>query len=318
MKSIFVFIFCLLFAGEAGSVNAQQAKNQGKWLEVFSDDFTGNALDPNKWTVYQDCWGGGNQERQCYTKRPENVSVHDGYLDLSARFELVSGPALPLDQRNPNNTTQRTQKPFSSGKISTLGLAHFQYGRFEVRAKLPNGQGMWPAIWLLPEKNNYGVWPGSGEIDIEEAVNLGANCVSCLGGVENNIYGTIHYGSEAHHNMQQKNAQLPKDSLDGWHVYAVEWSADNIRWFLDDRLYYSVKIGKWGSHEKAGITAPEYSKAPFDQPFYIILNVATGGLWPESHDEGGVSLSGFPKSMLVDWVRVYQCALDPQTGRACD
>ena len=311
MKTIWLPL-CLVVAFCGGPIRAatasQPAPSASPWKQVFSDEFDGKDLDRTRWTTYEDCWGGGNQERQCYTTRPENVSVHDGQLDLTARFEKASGPSLPLDLRTPGVGTPPTSKPFTSGKVSTLGAFSMTYGRIEVRARAPIGQGLWPAIWLLPEKNAYGPWPGSGEIDVMEAVNLGVNCASCFGGRENNVYGTIHYGSNMHHQMQQKAVQLAKGSEGDWHVYRVDWTPNDISWFVDDKAYYHVKLSNWRDTLQKGTTlAPALKNAPFDRPFYLILNLAVGGLWPESHDQGGVALQNFPKTLAVDWVRVYEC-----------
>ena len=290
------------------ATTSPSASPTGGWKLVFADEFDRNDLDRTRWTAYEDCWGGGNKERQCYTARPENVSVHDGQLELTARFETASGPSLPLDLRTAGMEPPPASKPFTSGKISTLGSFSLTYGRIEVRAKAPVGQGLWPAIWLLPEKNAYGPWPGSGEIDVMEAVNLGVSCSSCFGGVENNIYGTVHYGSDMHHQMQQKAAQLPKGSEGDWHVYRVDWTPDLISWFVDGKAYYQVRLSNWrDTLQKATPLAPAVRNAPFDRPFYIILNLAVGWLWPESHDQGGVVLRDFPKTLAVDWVRVSQC-----------
>jgi len=309
-KQLFLLLLGVLSCG--GLVQAvagqQPAPHADGWKPVFSDEFDGQALDQTKWTAYEDCWGGGNQERECYTARPENISVHDGYLDLSARFERASGPSLPLDLRTLGSPTPEATKPFTSGKISTRGKFSLTYGRVEVRAKSPVGQGMWPAIWLLPGDNVYGPWPGSGEIDVMEAVNLGVKCSSCVGGVENNIYGTVHYGSYMHQWMQQKPFHLPKTTEGEWHTYRVDWSPESMTWYVDGEKYYKVKLSNWRDTLQKGVSvAPSVRNAPFDRPFYIILNLAVGGTWPESHDQGGVALQDFPKSLAVDWVHVYQC-----------
>ncbi len=277
------------------------------WKLVFADEFDGKALDPAKWTTYGDCWGGGNLERECYTARPENVSVHDGYLDLAARFERATGPALALDARSPGVPSPEATKPFTSGKVSTLGKFALTYGRVEVRARSPLGQGVWPAIWLLPEQFAYGKWPGSGEIDVMETVNLGVHCGGCPGGIQNNVYATLHYGSFMHHQSQQRAAQLPKGTEGDWHVYVVDWSPGAMDWYLDGKSYAHIKLGNWrDTLQKGEKVAPAQANAPFDRPFYLILNFAVGGQWPEGHDLGGVTLQGYPKSFAIDWVRIYQ------------
>lgn len=275
---------------------------------VFDDEFNGDSLNTDKWTAYQDCWGGGNAERQCYTAMPQNVSVNNGALQLTARLQTAKGPALPADMRKPGEDVPMKAQPFTSGKISTKGHFDFTYGRIEVRAKLPGGQGVWPAIWALPDKFNYGPWPGSGEIDVMEAVNLGAKCFKCYGGIESRVYGTIHYGSVMRKKSQQGKYALGKKNIDDWHVYRVDWSPDDITWYVDGKKYYHVNLHDWRETlGNKGDIAPSIHNAPFDRPFYLILNLAVGGQWPEGTDEGGVYLKGFPKTMSVDWVRVYQC-----------
>ncbi len=293
----------------AAAMAEQQTPADG-WKLVFSDEFDGTAIDPAKWHAYQDCWGGGNMERECYTRRPDNVAVHDGQLDLTAHFEKATGPALSEDMPRDGVIPPPATKPFTSGKVSTKGKFTLTYGRVEVRAKSPTGQGVWPAIWLLPEKDLYGPWPGSGEIDVMEAVNLGVKCGSCIGGVENQIYGTIHYGSNMHHYQglsQQKGFALPKGSEGDWHTYRVDWSPDEMVWYIDGKDYSHIKLHNWRDPLQKTVPAPAVGNAPFDRPFYLILNLAIGGQWPESHDQGGVQLAGFPKSLSIDWVHIYQC-----------
>ncbi len=314
------FLGMLICGGLSQAAAAQApAKTIDGWVLAFSDEFDGLALDPAKWTSYKDCWGGNNKERQCYTGRPSNISVHDGALDLTARFEEVTGPSLPLDQRKPGVVTPTATKPFTSGKVSTLGKFGFTYGRVEVRAKLPTGQGVWPAIWLLPEKFVYGEWPGSGEIDVMEAVNIGVHCVDCPGGMQNNVYGTIHYGSNMHHQSQQKAVQLPKGTEGDWHTYRIDWLPNKIIWYLDGKEYNEIKLANWRDklQHNAVQLAPSIQNAPFDRPFYLILNFAVGGEWPESHDLAGVALADYPKSLGVDWVRIYTCPTMVTRDGAC-
>lgn len=309
-KLLFLAGLGALICGGAVPAAADPVPTDDGWKLVFSDEFTGNTLDDSKWHAYQDCWGGGNQERECYTRRADNVSVHDGALDLTAKFETATGPSLSEDLRAPGVEPAPATKPFTSGKVSTKGKFTLTYGRIEVRAKSPTGQGVWPAIWLLPAQDLYGPWPGSGEIDVMEAVNLGVKCGSCVGGTENQIYGTIHYGSNMHHYQglsQQKAFALPKDSEGDWHTYRVDWNPDEIVWYVDGKDYSHVKLHNWRDPLQKTKPAPALGNAPFDRPFYLILNLAIGGLWPESHDKGGVILSDFPKSLSVDWVHIYQC-----------
>lgn len=310
IRSIAVIAASLVAVCAPAAAQTPAPAADGGWTLVFADEFDGTALDPAKWHAYQDCWGGGNQERECYTRRTDNVAVHDGQLNLVAHYETATGPSLSEDLRKDGNPVPPATKPFTSGKISTKGKFTLTYGRVDVRAKLPTGQGMWPAIWLLPEKDLYGPWPGSGEIDVMEAVNLGVKCGSCEGGVENQIYGTIHYGSNMHHFgglYQQKAFQLPKGTEGEWHTYRVDWNPDDIVWYVDGKLYERVKLKNWRDPLQKERPAPAVRNAPFDRPYYLILNLAVGGQWPEGHDMGGVLLDAFPKTMAIDWVHIYQC-----------
>lgn len=313
---IIPFALALAICGGTPAAADPPAPADGNgWKLVFADEFDGPALDPAKWHTYQDCWGGGNQERECYTRRPDNVIVKDGALNLIAHYETVTGPSLSEDLRKDDSPVPPATKPFTSGKVSTKGLFTLTYGRIEVRAKNPTGQGTWPAIWMLPAKDLYGPWPGSGEIDIMEAVNLGVACGSCMGGVENQIYGTIHYGSNMHHYgglFQQKVFMLPKGTEGDWHTYRVDWNPDEIVWYVDGKDYSHVRLHNWRDTLQKDKPEPAIRNAPFDRPFYLLLNLAIGGLWPESHDKGGVLLDSYPKAMSIDWVHMYTC--EKQTG----
>lgn len=268
---------------------------------VWSDEFDGKALDPAKWELADNCWGGGNQEQQCYRPDPANHRVHDGVLDIIALKGAWTGPAYPASQRDtPDKKAAKATKPFTSARLSTTGRASWLYGRVEVRAKLPQGQGTWPAIWMLPEKWRYGEWASSGEIDIMEVVNLGEPCPECTGGKENRTLGTIHFGGEPPRNRYiTADTAIPGDR-EGFHTYAIEWDRDRITWFVDDKPFATRMAHEWHSlgSDKPG--------APFDQPFHLILNLAIGGHLSEGRNRKGVDDSGFPKMMTVDWVRVWQ------------
>ena len=203
-------------------------------------------------------------------------------------------------------------KPFSSARLRTRGKRDWRYGRMEIRAKLPVGQGVWPAIWMMPSEDVYGDWPLSGEIDIMEAINLGAVCDSCTGGRENRIHGTIHFGARPPGNVHKGAFTAMSDSEDGFHTYAAEWSKDRITWFVDDVPYSSLTSDSWYS-----AAAENDRSAPFDRAFHMILNVAIGGDWPENENEKGLADITVPKIMQIDWVRVYQCTQDRETGAAC-
>lgn len=276
------------------------------WELVWSDEFDGDMIDPEKWSFDVDCWGGGNDERQCYTDRAENAGVRDGNLEIIARQEWMRGSALPFHLRNtPEDAAKTEVKPFSSAKLTTRGKADWTYGRFEIRARLPEGQGTWPAIWMLPADEAYGPWAASGEIDIMEAVNLGEPCRSCPGKVEDRVLGTIHFGGPWPENTYKSEETHMAATADGFHVFAVEWREGEIVWFVDGEEYGKRTSRSWRSTTKEGRAS---KNAPFDKAFYMILNLAIGGNLAESRNEEGVSLEGYPKTMLVDYVRVYKPA----------
>ena len=238
------------------------------WDLVWSDEFVlpdGSPPDPANWNYSTGGNGWGNGELQNYTDRLENAHIEDGMLVISALEETYMG------------------RRYTSARLNSVVKREFQYGRIEVRARLPNTPGIWPAIWMLPARATYGTWPAGGEIDILEMI----------GSEPFRAYGTLHYGNP--HEMQSGSYDLPGGATfdQDFHVFAVEWEADEIRWYADKVQYHSAS--EW-------FTSIADYPAPFDQPFYLILNVAVGGHWPGSPDE----TSSFPQSMVVDYVRVYQ------------
>ena len=185
----------LLGAAPAPPADEQPRAPRGGagWELVWADEFEGTALDRSKWTPEVSCWGGGNAERQCYTDRPDNIAVEGGMLLLKAKKERFAGPARPPEIAGRDNPT--LVQSHTSGKVRTIGLHAWRYGRIEARAKVPAGQGTWPAIWMMPDDPAYGRWPRSGEIDILEAVNIGAKCKGCEGGKgENRTISALHFG----------------------------------------------------------------------------------------------------------------------------
>ncbi len=242
-----------------------------QWQLVWSDEFNGTKLDYTKWAAEENAHGGGNGELQFFVERPENVRIENGNLVIEARKEAFS------------QSGQTRQ--FTSARIRTKYRADWKYCRVEVRAKLPAGRGIWPAIWMLPTEDKYGGWASSGEIDIMELV----------GHEPNTVHGTLHYGGK-----WPKNAHTGKPFVlshgnfaDDFHVFAMEWEAGAIRWYVDGELYQTQ--AKW--HSDGGAFP-----APFDQPFYLILNISVGGQWPGPPD----AKTSFPQRMLVDYIRVYQ------------
>jgi len=273
------------------------AAQEQPWRLVWAEEFDGDRLDESRWTHAADCGGGGNNERQCYVVSQDTVSVRDGLLRLTAIKRKTRGLANPwAGPTGPMKTGD-----YASGKIVSQGKASWLYGRIEARARVPGGQGVWPAIWMMPEANTYGGWPRSGEIDILETINLGAPCDTCEGGRENRTFGTIHFGKGPGADHRQLGGQtVSAPTADGFHVYAVEWSAGKIDWFVDGVRYFTATAEDWKPVD--GEAAP----APFDQPFHLILNLAFGGAWPEGANAKGVDEAALPATMEVDWVRVSQ------------
>lgn len=286
--------------GVMALVTASAASAQ-EWRLKWSDEFESATIDPTKWGFDVDCWGGGNNERQCYTKSPRNAAIVDGKLIITARRQRFTGPALPLAQRaRATDPRAEATKAFTSARLTTRGKAAWRYGRIEVRARLPQGQGTWPAIWMLPEADTYGPWAASGEIDILEAVNLGGPCAKCPGGRENTILGTLHFGSAWPDNKHKGDETFAPEVLDGFHTYTFEWQPDRMVWRIDGRIFAQRKSSDWWS---AGSTTPG---APFDRSFHLIINLAIGGGLAEKRGLGGVSTRDFPKRLEIDWVRVWQ------------
>ena len=236
------------------------------WEIAWHDEFDTPELNLKNWTFDIGGNGWGNQEWQVYTDRPENVRIENGMLVIEAREEEATFSG----------------RPYSSARIKTQGLHAWQYGRIEARMKLPYGQGIWPAFWMLGENFNQAGWPGAGEIDIMEHI----------GKEPDRIHGTVHapgyYGGKE---GTTTTFIIPTGSLkDDFHIYAIEWEENEIRWYFDDQQYFKL--------------TPEDvpDEWIFDHPFFIILNLAVGGRWPGYPDKTTV----FPQFLYVDYVRVYQ------------
>ena len=282
------------------------------WQLVWSDEFSSSRIDSSKWALAVDCWGGGNDERQCYTDRPENARVADGRLIITARREDFTGSALPLHLlEGASDPDALATKPFTSAKLVTRNLASWKYGRIEIRAKLPQVQGTWPALWMLPESDVYGKWAASGEIDIMEAVNLGVPCIQCPGGLENTILGTLHFGGVWPDNALASTEHPFPSVLDGFHTYGVIWTEGRFQWLVDGQAFATRTASEWFT------TGSQNPNAPFDQAFHLIMNLAIGGKLPEGRGVGGISKEGFPKTMEIDWVRVWKCSDEALGGANC-
>lgn len=302
-------------AGQPESNAATVAEHEdGEWHTVWLDEFDSGSLDRSKWVPEVSCWGGGNNERQCYTDRLENVEVKDGVLHLKARKETYTAQRFPDGM--PGAPGGELTQTYTSGKVRTKGLASWQYGRFSARLKLPKGQGTWPAFWMMSADDTYGNWPLSGEIDIMEAINLDTPCDECPNGVERRTSAALHFGDAIPDNTYlyldttYDGAVSPSDE---WRVYSVEWAEDQMQWFVNDQLFLRIESGDWFT---AGPNADGRAHAPFDQPFYLMLNLAVGGNLAENKNGRGFDSDSFPTALLVDWVKVEQCGGDP-SGRAC-
>lgn len=227
----------------------------GTYSLVWSDEFDGNALDTTKWVV-ENRNAGVNNELEYYL--PSNLSVSNGNLVIAARKQSFGG------------------QPYSSGKVTTFGKFSSQYGRIEASIKMPLGAGMWPAFWMLGSNIDVVNWPTCGEIDIMEHINA-----------DNTIYGTMHWNVNGHVSYGATTATSP----DNYHLYAVEWDTNSIRWYVDSTLYVNANI----AGNINGTNA-------FHLPFFIILNLAVGGNFPNTT----VDESKLPENMYVDYVRVYK------------
>ncbi|WGL18440.1 family 16 glycosylhydrolase [Microbulbifer bruguierae] len=281
--------------------------NSGYCL-VWADEFSGDAIDPEKWNHEKNCTGGGNNEAQCYVDDEKNSWVANDLLTIKAIREDASGPNRVDDDPNYDPDDTSGNGSYTSARLRSKGLGDWKYGRFEMRAKLPQGQGSWPAFWMLPSEWAYGSWPLSGEIDILEAVNLKV-------GGEDQIHGTLHYGDIWPGNVYTGEAyRIPGDlnPADDFHTYAVEWEEGEIRWYVDGDHYATQTRDGWFT-----TAALENPNAPFDQSFHLILNLAVGGDWPANVNDTGIDESAFPQEYQIDYVRVYQCTEDFDTGRGC-
>ena len=251
---------------------AQTLSYEGYTLR-WQDEFDGAALNRDDWNVELHEPGWVNNELQSYVDSPENIYLEDGKLVLK-----------PVETKNADGTVS-----YTSGRVNTQNKHDFKYGIFEARAKVPAGQGFLPAFWMMPTNENlYGQWPRCGEIDIMEV----------LGNDTTRSYGTLHYGNP--HNQSQAGCTLTEGSFsDEYHTFAVEWEPDRISWYVDGVMIHTENDWYSATEGQGEITYP----APFDQPFYIILNLAVGGNWPGSPDET-TDIAG--SAFYVDYVRVYQ------------
>ena len=231
---------------------------------VWREEFSGNALDGENWSHETGTGrnGWGNEERQHY--REKNTRVRDGYLVITAREEAHQGSR------------------FTSSRIVTRGKHAFRFGRIDIRAKLPQGQGIWPALWMLGASMDRVGWPAAGEIDIMEMI--GGQ------GRENTVHGTLHWQQDGGHLYEGGSFALPSGTFgDQFHVFSIAWDEQAIRWLVDDYTYL-----------ERDISSPALDA--FRQEFYFLVNLAVGGTWPGEPD----ATTEFPQHLVVDYIRVFQ------------
>jgi len=259
---LFMISSCAPWAGLIGSNTPTPIVPPNGWTLVWHDEFDEPKINLQNWTYDLGGGGWGNGEMEYYTSRPENAHIKDGMLVIEARQEKYENSY------------------YTSARMKTQGLQEFQYGRIEGRMKVPAGKGLWPAFWMLGSNFNQN-WPDCGELDIMEYIGKEPDL----------IMGTAHGpGYSGALGLGQWNRQ-EYNIADDFHTYAIEWETDQIRWYYDDVQYFTLNREDVGNRPWV-----------FDQPFFIILNLAVGGTLP-----GVVGLDTvFPSLFYVDYVRVYQ------------
>ncbi len=264
---------------EPADTTAAPAADSGEVPELkgysllWNDEFDGSALDETIWNYEPHEPGWTNEELQEYTTSTDNVFLRDGKLVIKAIKTEKNGGDY-----------------YTSGKVTAQNKKDFTYGKVVARAKVPAGKGLWPAIWMMPQdEQHYGQWPKCGEIDIMEV----------LGSRLETAYGTLHYGAP---HAEQQGIYVLEDGTtfaDDFHEYSVEWEPGEIRWYIDGNLYHTVN--DWFTAVEGEDEKPY--PAPFDQPFFVQMNLAVGGTWPGNPDAS----TDFDKAEFeIDYVRVYQ------------
>ncbi len=264
-----VILFVPVFAAGQSTVSSG-------WKLVWSDEFSGpdgSAVDSSKWVTESGGNGWGNNELEYYTTRTQNAYAHDGNLVIKVMDEKYTG-------------ADGVTRNFTSARLKTQGKFTQKYGRFEARIKIPQGQGIWPAFWMLGSDIEKGGWPKSGEIDIME--NIGKE--------PGMVHGTIHGPGYSGGGGIGASYALAggQHFADDFHIFAAEWEPKAIRFYVDEHLYAT----------RTPADLPKKRKWVYQHPFFLLLNVAVGGDWPGNPDATTV----FPQPMLVDYVRVYRRA----------
>jgi len=281
-RGIFLFVGVAVCSALPGPARAADVDSPLPGYKlVWSDEFDYEGLpDPAKWG-YEEGYVRNN-EAQFYTRaRKENSRVENGVLVIEARKEHFQKPTARAGRRdNVSATPSADYAEYTAASLITLGRASWQFGRIEVRAKLPQGKGVWPAIWMLGDNIRKIGWPACGEIDIMEFV----------GHTPNKVHATVHYRKDGQHKSSGGALTVTEPWAD-FHVYAVEWTPERMDFFFDQQKYHSVDVK----------TADNQGQNPFRQRQYLLINFALGGSWGGKIDD-----SVLPQKYLIDYVRVYQ------------
>jgi len=251
-----------------------QVEDVPAWQLVWYDEFgqaDGSAPNSSNWTYDLGGDGWGNQELQTYTSRRQNSSIQNGCLVIEAREEQLRG-------------TDGILRDYTSARLKTQGRRSWAYGRIEARMQLTEGQGIWPAFWMLGANITSVGWPNCGEIDILEQLGHQGNTVYV------GLHGPGYSGGDNVGSQITIRSTHPLPST--FHLYAVEWEPERIRWLLDNKVFF----------EATPSDLPKGAPWVFNTPFFIVLNVAVGGIWPGPPDGTTV----FPQRLQVDYVRVYR------------
>ena len=267
-QTLLVAFLCLTV-----SITAEE-KPRSNWVLTWNDEFNGPdgiSVDSQKWNHATGGHGWGNKELEYYTTSTRNAHLEHGWLVIQAMKEPYTGP-------------DGIRRDYTSARLNTQGKFSQAYGRFEARIKMPTGKGIWPAFWMLGDDIHSVKWPTCGEIDIVE--NLGSE--------PSIAHGTIHGPGYSGGHAIGAPFTLPRNQRfsDGFHLFAVEWEPQEIRFYVDENLYATRRPSD----------LPPGTKWVYDHPFFILLNLAVGGAWPGNPD----ATTQFPQKMLVDYVRVYR------------
>lgn len=263
---------------------------------VFHDDFTGNQIDKSKWIVEVDCWGGGNQEKQCYVDHPDVLKVEKGALSINPKVE-PKGYTLKTNESCSSNQLNACtmRQPVRSGRLHTT--QGFKYGRFEMRAQLPKGKNLWPTFWMLPTKEPFGKWPASGEVDIMETK-----------GHDNELIDfSLHHGASWPFDLYITQPKRVAGIGSGFHVFGVDWDAKGFNFYVDDVFQQTIETNRdWNNPAH-----PLYTKLgqPWtDNEFFLVINLAVAGNYfgPGWNFDQENDPKTWVQPYVIDYVKVYQ------------